>query len=242
MTNHVLLDNVAHKDLKINRKFAADQGDNVNVARAFLSEFNQLQMEYPIFFLKNAEFGHFEAVALLGFSEGENLYLTGDGWDAGYIPLSIERQPFLIGFQERDTEGVPTQVPVVHFDADHSSVSETDGERVFLEHGGASPYLERINSVLMAIHEGHDANKSFSQVLVGLELIESLSVEIEFNDGSKQGLSGLYTINEEKLRTLNANSLETLHEKGYLRQIYMTLASLPNLAKLIARKNHMLGR
>lgn len=242
MTNHVLLDNVKHKDLKINRKYGADQGDNVNVARVFPAEFIQLQMEYPLFFLKNAESGHFEALALLGFNDSENLYLTDDGWDARYVPMSIERQPFLIGYQEQDIDGVPTQVPVVHFDSDHPSVSDSEGEGVFLEQGGASLYLERINSVLMAIHEGHEANQSFSQLLVGLELIESLAVEIEFNDGSKQGLSGLYTINEEKLRALNANSLEVLHKKDHLRDIYMMLASMPNLSHLIARKNQLLDQ
>ncbi len=240
MTNHVLLDNVTHRDLKINRQYGADQGDNVNVARVFPAEFIQLQMEYPLFFLKNAESGHFEALALLGFNDSENLYLTDDGWDARYVPMSIERQPFLIGYQEQDIDGVPTQVPVVHLDSDHPSVSDSEGERVFLEQGGASLYLERINSVLMAIHEGHEANRSFSQLLVGLELIESLAVEIEFNDGSKQGLSGLYTINEEKLRALNANSLEVLHKKDHLRDIYMMLASIPNLSRLIARKNQLL--
>jgi len=240
MTNHVLLDNNTHKELRISREYGAEQGDNVNVARAFPIEFNQLEMEYPLFFLKNSENGHFEALALLGFAEGENLYLVNNNWDASYVPLSIQRQPFLIGFQEREVDGVPTQVPVVHFDADHPSVNNSRGERVFLEHGGASPYLERINEVLMAIHEGNEASRSFSQILVGLDLIESLSVEIEFNDGSKQGLSGLYTINEEKLRALNADSLAVLHEKDYLRLIYLILASIPNLQKLIARKNRLL--
>ena len=42
-----------------------------------------------------------------------------DRWQASYIPLSMERQPFLIGFQDRDVDGVPQRVPVVHVDMDH---------------------------------------------------------------------------------------------------------------------------
>lgn len=241
MTNHVLLDNVSHKDLRVNRAYSEAQGDNVNVARVFPIEFAQLQTEYPLFFFKNDESGHFETIAMLGFAEGENLFLGDSGWDASCMPFSIERQPFLIGFQEQDVDGIPTQVPVVHFDLDHPSVSGTEGQRVFLEHGGESPYLERINSILMAVHQGHEVSQSLSQLLVGLELLESVAVDIEFVDGSRQGLAGLYTVNEDKLRALNANSLEALHKKGHLRDIYMVLASMPNMARLIQRKNQRLA-
>jgi hypothetical protein len=241
MTNHVLLDNVTHKSLKINRTYCEDQGDNVNVARVFPIELGYLQNEYPLFFFKNAETGDFETIALLGFSDNENLYLGESGWEAGSIPLSIERQPFLIGFQEQDVDGIPTRVPVVHVDMDHPSVSETDGEPVFLSQGGESPLLERITSVLMTIHQGYETGQAFSRLLVGLELVESLAVDIEFDDSSRQGLAGLYVINEDKLKNLGASALESLHKQGYLHHVYMMLASMPNLARLIHRKNQLLA-
>ena len=174
MTRHVMLDNVTHKDLRVIRDYARVPAYDVNVARVFPGEFIQLQMEYPLFFLRNKEAGDFEPIALLGFSDKENLYLDEHGWDAGYVPLSIERQPFLIGFQEKVVDGVPTQSPVVHIDMDHPSVGETEGERVFLPHGGESPLLEHISSVLMTINQGHEAAKSLSEMLVGLELVELL--------------------------------------------------------------------
>ncbi len=241
MAKHVLLDNVTHKNLKIDRIYCEDQGDNVNVARVFPIELGQLQNEYPLFFFKNAETGDFETIALLGFSDNENLYLGESGWEAGSIPLSMERQPFLIGFQEQDIDGIPTQVPVVHIDMDHPSVSEIDGEPVFLPQGGESPFLEHITSVLMAIHQGYEASQAFSRLLVGLELVESLAVDIEFDDRSRQGLAGLYVINEDKLKNLGASALETLHKQGYLQQVFMMLASMPNLARLIRKKNQLLA-
>lgn len=240
MTEHVMLDNVSHKDLRVRAGYSKGCGYDVNVAQVFPVEFGQLQTEYPLFFIKNAERGHFDTVALLGFKEKENLYLTDNGWDATVIPLTVERQPFLIGFQEQTVDGVPTELPVVHIDLDHPAVGDDSGERVFLEHGGESPYLERITSVLMTIHQGHERSQSLSNSLVGLELIESLAVDIELDDGSRQGLAGLYTINEEKLQGLNAGALEALHKKGHLQDIYMMLASMPNLSRLIARKNQLL--
>lgn len=240
MTRHVLLDNVTHKDLRVIRDYAKVPGYDVNVARVFPGEFIQLQTEYPLFFIRNKEEGGFEPVALLGFGDKENLFLDDNGWDAGYVPLSIERQPFLIGFQEQVVDGVPTEAPVVHIDLDHPAVSDTEGERVFLPHGGESPLLERISSVLMSIHRGHAAAKSLGEMLVGLELIESLTLGVELKDGSKESLKGLYTINEDKLQNLNGSALEALHRKGHLRDVYMMLASLPNVSRLIERKNRRL--
>ncbi|MDX1570118.1 MAG: SapC family protein [Xanthomonadales bacterium] len=241
MTNHVLLDNVSHKDLRVNKIYRPGGPYDVNVARVFPVEFRQVQMDYPLFFVKNKESGHFETVALLGFDQGENLFLDKNGWDAAHIPLSIQRQPLLIGFQEQVDDGVPRRVPVVHIDLDHPEVSETEGEPLFLPHGGESPWLEQMSSVLHAIQQGHETSQSFSELLVGLELIESLTVKVEFVDGSKHSLTGLYTINEDKLAGLGAKALEVLHQKGHLFDVYMLLASLPNVGELIKRKNRTLA-
>lgn len=240
MANHVLLDNVTHKDLRIRQDYRAGAALEVNLARVFPIEFNPLQREYALFFVKDTESGKFEPVALLGFAAGENLYLREGQWDATYVPLTIARQPFLIGFQERVEDGVPKKAPVVHIDMDDPRVNTEEGERVFLEQGGESPFLQQMSSILMAIHEGHETNASFTQSLVGLELIESVSLKVELKDGSKTALDGLYTVNEEKLAGLGGNALEVLHSKGYLQSVFLMLASLQNVQQLIVRKNQSL--
>lgn len=240
MTQHVLLDNVSHRDLRVNRTFVPGHGYDVNIARIFPSEFLVLQNEYPLFFVKNRESGHFEPIALLGFDEGENLYLDNGRWDAEHIPHTIERQPLLIGFQDETVDGVPTRMPVVHIDLDHPSVSESEGMPLFLPHGGESDWLERMTSVLKAIHDGHEAIEPFSQTLVGMELIESVSLDMKFEDGSSKVLKGLYTIAESRLAGLGGSALELLNKRGYLHHVFMMLASQPNIATLIERKNRML--
>ncbi|MDT8450503.1 MAG: SapC family protein [Wenzhouxiangellaceae bacterium] len=241
MARHVLLDNVSHRDLRIRRDFRPGQGWDVSLARAFPAELGALQNEYPLFLLKNTETDQFEPIALFGFSDGENLYLNDGRWDAAALPLAIERQPLMIGFQERDVDGVPTRVPVVHIDLDHPGVNTEEGEPLFLPHGGESEWLEHMTSVLKAIHDGHEEIPRFSQTLVGLELIESVSLEIEFVDGSKQTVQGLYTIDESRLAALGGGALETLNNSGYLRHVFMILASMPNLTRLIERKNRILA-
>lgn len=241
MSKHALLNNITHKDLKILPGYRQGQGFDISTVRVFPMEFSELQMEYPIVLTRNKESGHFEPVALLGLSNKENLFLGPHGWDARYIPLAIERQPFLIGFQETMESGIPQRQPVVHVDLDHPKVSMTEGVPVFLEHGGESPLLERISSVLLTIHQGNEVNQVFSKLLVGLDLVETSAMEFTLANGEKHTLTGLHIINEDRLRELNGASLEALHQKGLLQSIYMMLASMPNFRKLIDRKNALLS-
>src|SRR5438067_13889873 len=98
MPNHALLNNIEHKHLRVTGARGAAWGDAVMSALTFPAEFRQLQAHYPIVFAKKGgDDDGFDAIALLGFEQGENLFLGPDGWDAHYVPLSIERQPFLIG-------------------------------------------------------------------------------------------------------------------------------------------------
>ncbi len=239
MARHELLDNITHKDLKINLRYQPGAGFDHQMARIFPIELGALQAEYPLFFARNTDRDQYDLVALLGFESDENLYLGQGDWLAKSLPLSIERQPFLIGFEGQATSPGSGQ-PVIHVDMDHPSISEEHGERVFLPHGGESVLLERMNEVLGLIHAGHGESDAFSRTLSGLDLIEPLNLEVTFANGEKTTLNGLYAINEDNLRQLNAESLDLLHQRGYLQHIYMLLASLPQLGALIERKNQKL--
>jgi hypothetical protein len=237
MTNHVLLDNISHKDLKINTNHDLMADDNLSYTLVFPSEFKRLQADYPIFFRKNTTTAEFEAVALFGFTEQENLFVNSSDWNASYIPLTIERRPFLIGFEERIENGVSSQNPVVHVDMDSPRVSQKQGESVFLEHGGNTPYLQHINSVLLEILNGGPSCKALADTLIEFELLEAFTLKIQLDNGELIQLGGFYTINEEKLANLAVEVLATLHQKGYLQHIYMMIASNNNIAKLITKKN-----
>lgn len=240
MANHQLLDNITHKNVRVITDRTAWYGDDIAATLVFPLEFRRVQLEYPIAFQRDAQLGHYEPIAIFGFSERENLFLGAAGWDASYIPLTVERQPFLIGFSTSDDDGEPRDEPVVHIDMDSPRISGSDGEPVFLEHGGQSPFLERINSVLNAIHEGHAQNRQFSQALTAFDLLEPFSLKFELKDGTGQTLGGLHTLNEDALSALDATSLGKLHTAGFLESIYMVMASIGNFRTLIERKNRSL--
>lgn len=233
MAKHVLLNNVDHKDLRVLTDRSEAFGDNVNCALVYPLEFRSLQAHYPIFFQKDAGSDQFRAVALLGFAQQENLFLKKGQWEANYVPLSMDRGPFLIGFEGTSGE----QQPVVHINLDDPRVNEADGERLFLPQGGNAPYLEKIAANLDTTHQAHQATQSFLDVLVEMDLLESFTLDIELNDGSNNRLAGFYTLNEDKLNALMPDQLGKLHERGYLQAIFMVAASLSNIRELVDRKN-----
>ncbi|NNC99149.1 MAG: SapC family protein, partial [Gammaproteobacteria bacterium] len=211
MTNFVLLDPKEHAELKVITERSADYGDNVKYAMTFPFEFRNIQSCYPIFFQKDADSGKFFPLALFGFENDENLFLSDTGWNASYIPIMIKRQPFLIGFQQ-DPENSEGKKAVVSIDMDNPRVNETEGEPLFMEHGGGSDFLQKTAGTLELIHQAHQHSEQFVNALIEHDLLESFSLDIELNDGSGNQLLGFYTINEDSVQQLTAEALGSLND------------------------------
>jgi SapC protein len=236
MSNYQLLNNIEHADLRIVTDHGPQYGDDLQYVMTFPLEFRRAQAHYPIFFQKDANTGRFFPLLLLGFEARQNLFLTEDGWDASYVPLSIRRHPFVIGFQETSGQ-VEDRQAVITIDVDSPRVSRTEGEPLFLDHGGSSGYLTTMTEILEDIQLGLEMNDEFVDALSGLDLIESVNLEIKLQDGASRQLLGLYTINEDKLADLSGDDIARLHSTGHLQSIYMILASLSCFSTLITRRN-----
>ncbi|MBB5518478.1 SapC family protein [Amphiplicatus metriothermophilus] len=236
MARHVQLNNVDHANLRIRTERGEAFGDAVMSCPVFPRELRNVQAHYPIIFTKDPNLACFRPLALFGFEEGENLFLKGDVWDAPYVPLAMRMRPFLIGFSSVEGEGEGRRAEA-HIDLDHPRVSETDGVRIFMEHGGHSPYLKEMLGILAEAHDGEQSIAGFSAMLEEFSLIEPFTLDITLNDGTTGRLSGYYTIAEEALYGLDASALGRLQAAGNLQPIYMAVASLSQFRSLIDRRN-----
>ena len=235
MVNNVLLNNVSHQNLKVAARYGAEFGDSLGSVLAFPTEFVELQKEYPILFRKDSETDRYKATVLLGLSQDENLFLNPgarSGWAANYVPAVVAKGPFLIGLQDSNNN----HAPLIYIDLDHAKVGREDGVALFLEHGGSSPYLKRIVSVLEMIHNGMGVQDVMFDAFAELDLIEPLSIEIDLHNGQKHKLVGNYTINHKKLAELSGDKLERLSRLGFLPLAYAVVASLTNIQTLIEIK------
>lgn len=235
MTDHALLSSESHRDLRVRTDRGAALGDATMLAMLVPDEFRQAQNEYVILFRATPERDGFAAYALLGFENGENLYLEGARWDARHRPLSIDIQPFLIGRAAPDAEASQ-----VHVDLASPRIARADADeaiRVFDRDGRATPYLERVAEQLGALDAGYQASAGFFDALRRYDLLEPLTLEVTLDDGATNRLVGFHVIDETKLQALDGGVLGELHAAGHLMPIFMALASLANLGALIARKN-----
>lgn len=228
MSNHVLLTNVEHRELRVDNRHGSALGDDVMHAPAVPAEFRSLQAHYPIVFQRDAA-GRFHPLALFGLRRGENLFLEGDRWDAGYIPLAVQRQPFLIGISGEER--------LIHVDLDHPRVRAGTGEPLFQDSGVATEFLERVRSILLALHDGIVATPAFVEALERHRLLESFVLDVRLDDGSDNRLAGFHTVDEARLQALDGEALEQLSRDGHLLPIYMVLASLSRFRDLIERMN-----
>jgi hypothetical protein len=232
-----------HGKLRVRTERSAELGDSLMHCMVFPGEFRNVQASYPILFQKYPDTGRFYALALFGFEEGENLFLSEKGWEPAYLPLVMQRQPLLIAFQagsagaDGASGGADEKKAVVSIDMESPRLSEEQGEALFLPHGGASEYLSNMSTTLERVHLGHQQSEQLCALLEKYELLESFVLDVTLDSGEQHQLLGFYGINEEKLQKLSADALAELQEKGALAPIFMAVASVSQFRGLINRKN-----
>jgi len=236
MPQHVAVNPLDHRTLRILEARSENAGDGVMCCITFPQEFRNVQANYPILFQQSEDRSNFQCLALFGFENGENLFLKDARWDARYIPLAMDVQPFMIGMPQ----GEDADRKVV-LDLDNPRVAEGEGERIFDDNGLATPYLEGISQKLNTLDHGYRGAGGFTKALQTFDLLEPLTLDITLVDGSENRLIGFHIIHEEKLAELDAASLKELQAEGYLQAIYMALASLSKLAELVDRKNALVN-
>lgn len=230
MTQIAILNNEAHRSLKVDGRASAAYGDGQRFIQVMVSEFAHLLVHYPILFSKDSTTGQLYCGVMLGYDEGENLFLEDWRDRRLYRPLMLQRAPFC-------THGRDLAI-----DLDHPRVGVEAGEALFRDDGRPTDYLESVRQAFRYLRPGLRATTVFIARLLELRLIEPIDLEVEFDDGSKRDGVGLYTIDQAVLQTLPDATVVEFHRRGYLRLIDFMLASLRQLPVLTARKNARLLR
>jgi hypothetical protein len=230
-----LLNNVDHHDLRVITRHGPEFGEAVNQVLVFPTEFEAAQREYPIVFRRDSE-GALRPVALLGLTREENLFLDAEGeWQARYVPALFQRGPFSIAAPE-NAEGEP----MIRVDLDHPRVSRSEGSPVFLPQGGNSPYLEQVTGVLRTIYLGHHLLEPMMKAFEAAGLLVEVNLELRVGENAVHALTGVVTIDRERLAALTAGELAELHAGGFLQAAFFVAASLGNVQRLADLKGSRL--
>ena len=225
MTNIVVLNSVAHRDVRVQAEASAKFGDNQRFVPVVIAEFPLLAAHYPVLFSKDSDTGAFFCGAMLGIDEGENLFLKDGGGHEGYRPLNLQRAPFFVVGED------------LAIDLEHARIAAHAGHALFNEKGEPTPYLESIKAAFQQLKPGIEMTRRFTESLLNLKLLEPVDIALGFDDGSKRNLVDLYTVNQEVLRQLPDASVVELFRRGYLQLIYLLIASLKQIPVLAKKKN-----
>jgi hypothetical protein len=209
---------------------------SINQALVVPSEFEPLQREYPILFRRDAQ-GGFQSVAILGLDRGENLFLRDGEWITRYVPATLRRGPLFLGVGDEEQPGDAA----ILIDLDDPRVSESEGEPLFLPHGGAAPFLQQAAEALHTVHEGLELSRAMFAVFAELDLIQPVEINVEIGDGTRYRLPDFLTIGADRFAALSGAELERLNRAGFLAAAVHARSSLANIERLIELKTDKLA-
>jgi len=232
MSNYVLLDPEKHQDIKIKPHSNFAFSKNQHHASLVVHEFGAAASSFPVVYMKEPTQGQFRAVGLLGLVAGHNVFFTEQEWLAVHVPSAFLRAPFELG---PDPEKDKTLTIYINEQSDY--VNNSQGEALF-QNGEPSQFLHQVQDKMSEYYQQEQVSHEFTQKLLFLSLLKEIELIINFSDGKKTRVKGIYTIDEEALRKLPDTDIVELNKQNYLLPIHAMLSSLVQVNRLIKHHNH----
>ncbi|MDD2914459.1 MAG: SapC family protein [Gallionella sp.] len=226
----VALDSEQHRNLKF-----ADNEIDFGFARGTTAvllggiEFAEAGREYPIVFIRGQD-KQLRPVALLGVRDGENLFVDENGkWDARYIPAFVRRYPFVMA------EGNEPGQLVVCIDESCAALNAEHGELLINAQGKMQPRMNDVMQFLQNFQQEFTRTELIARQLDELGLFVQQGARFDTAAGETFQLNDFYLIDEAKFGQLEDAKLPSLFRSGALGLVYLHLASMGNLRKLLDR-------
>jgi len=216
------LDPQAHGALRVTTRNAARR----NFVQIVAAEFLAAMHDYPILFTKHPETGAFYAGVIMGLEPGENL-LAEDGALPGYRPADLVRQGFFV---------VDDKIAI---DPD-DRIFDRAGEPLFDADGEPNGTLGRIRHAVQTLHHGLPETEAIIGRFLAHRLIEPIDITLDFDDGGRLRLDGLYSVSLDALHALPDDAALDLFRRGDLQIAYAQSASVQHIRRLARIRNDRL--
>ena len=217
-----LLDYQSHSSLRLDLANAGQR----HFVQVVSEEIPLAATEYPILFTKNSDTGAFYAGAVMGLEAGTNLF-AADGVLPGYRPADLVRQGFFL-HEGRIAVAPGDPVFVPH------------GKPVFDEQGSATPALQQVQHAMQVLGRGLPETESMIARFVEHRLIEPIDITLDFDDGSRLQLDGLYSTSLDSLHALPDEAALDLFRRGDLQIAYIQAASIHHIRHMARLRNERL--
>jgi ABC-type glutathione transport system ATPase component len=130
---------------------------------------------------------------------------------------------------------------VLCIDLDHPCLDGAGARTIVNADGSDSAYLKEILAILGELIAGKTATEQFLAAVLSLDLLAPIVLDIVLDDATPLQVQGLYGLDEEKFRQLDAAQIASLWQAGYLDLIYAVMIASGQIFKLIRLKNQRIA-
>ncbi|MFN3238193.1 MAG: SapC family protein [Pseudomonadales bacterium] len=223
-----------HGKLRLSEISDFTQFSTQHIVPVVFQEFYELATEFPLVFVRNSESGDFAPVAMMGLTQGRNLYCQTSNWALSFIPTSFTFAPLSL---RRSTSGADQAVACI--DEESPLLSESVGEPIFNAAGNYTDYLQqRIDRLALVTRQTLQTN-SLCQLFAEKKLLKTRPLSLQSSaNTTRYEVEGVYTIDEEALEALDDTEFFALRQRGLLPLIYSHLTSLQQFGRLLRLQTH----
>jgi hypothetical protein len=227
----VALDIVQHRNVKLKVPITDWRlAGKLNALFVAATEFGDVCREFPIVFVRAGKEPDgrdaIAPIAVLGLTQNQNLYLSGERWRAQYMPAILRMYPFCIARIDDDRIAIC-------LDMAFSGVNTTEGQALFDEQGQPAELLKSMQPELEKLEGEIQRTRLVGRRLLELDLLREMRFDVTLPDGSQHSVDGFLTIDEVKATALPDSVVSELHRNGMLGLMHLHWVSLGNMRRLV---------
>jgi SapC len=225
------LDSAQHRNLKL-RVPVTDWSiaKDLNALFVAAAEFGDVCREFPIVFVRAGKepdgSDAIAPIAVLGLTQNQNLYVSGERWRAQYIPALLRLYPFCIA-------RIDEQRFAICVDMAFSGVNQADGAVLFTDKGEPAELLTQMRPQLETLEAEIERTRQVGRRLNELGLLDEMRFDVTLPDGRQHSVDGFLTINDKRATDLPDNVVAELHRSGMLGLMHLHWVSMGNMRRLV---------
>lgn len=226
----VALDSVQHRHLTLTAPITDwRMADRLNALFVAAVEFGDVCREFPIVFVRAGKEDDgsdaIAPIAVLGLTQNENLYVSGERWRAQYMPALLRMYPFCIA-------RIDAEKFAICLDMAWSGLNAPGGHPLFDAEGQPAELLKSMQQQLEALETEIQRTRMVGRRLNELGLLQDMRFDVTLPDGKQLTVDGFLTVDEDKLKALPDAALLDLQRSGLLGLVHAHLISLGNMRRL----------
>jgi len=224
MPNYIAVSRETHANKRWQHAQSYAFAANEAVVPLGAQEFPKAMMSVPIAFF--AQGNIFQPTAVLGFVQGQSLFVAPDGrWLGDYVPAIFRTYPFRLA-------NTPEGEQVMCIDLDSGLQTEgPEGELFFNEDGTPAAEVSQALELLNQIETSRPVTAAGCAALQACKLIVPWEISVQ-SDTGEQKIEGLYKVDEAAMNALSEEDFLSLRKHGALAMAYCQLLSMQHLSVL----------